>query len=1147
MKRNYYSLIKFIFFFIIFYSLSGNIYSNDNLFIQETLLLDIESSNYYDLVIWTNKLGIESTGNVEELRGKLYTYYDISPNIQNKQIENSRSIIIESARELNYIKDVSIDQNYIILHGEVILEMIDPENNTSHKINADKIVFNQSEKTISAFGNIQYEIIREGENEHFYGESLVFEIETWEGIFFEGVSENNKVVEDENVSFFFSGENIYRSSNDRVILTKGSITSSKNEEPYYRIDADKIWVLGPGEWAIKNATLFVGRIPMLYIPFFFLPGDELLFNPAVGYKEVEGYFINTTTYLIGLKEESDADTLSFLKSNDENIIAKEKIRNGLFLTSTERDLDTESWSYSTGSSIKLLADYYSRKGFFFGLDGNLNFDSILKSLNIFTAFSFSKYLFFDNDNDIYTPFRKDVSGNYISDYEESYLFGLRLPFRFAFDINMDISNNWLRINLDLPLYSDTKFRSHFMNREEGVKWTDFLNSDEDTGIQITESEKTSLIWMINGAITPTFESLSPLIENISIDKMDTKLILQSKVLSYPDEIILNANGYTREDTISFYYPSSIILPDLSGRISGTLFQSSNKKSEETDADNLLEMEYEYLIDPWTEESSGIIPEESDLIIKPEFHGYLPMDIVGEKETFSQTLKYSISPSLSNNLIFSSDVPDSEEDVNFTSDYSIRSIQSTSLLDYSFNIYEELLSVSNVSIFSTNYKEHTDRSAGISTPDWNAYRRQDKSATNYKITDSINIVSQPFYRNPIMEKSSVSYNLGTTLYNGYYYYDEASSRSVFVDDVFYDWNISSITSHTASLQLSFLALNDYQLVNLNTVLPSGNANYDAEFYPEVILKTGPVTSSIKTGYKYKTSKQQTEWTFDPYEIFVKYDFFHDNYLKQTVSLDPEGITDNFSRTELFIAAMDSDITLKQNLEMKLNNWQVEESSTDLKLWFMDFNFLAQDALGYHFIHPDDPPVEEGWILDSVRRFQPSKASAGINYSYKPDPFWKNRIRLSADINSSWTMNLLKYTDTALNFSTKFNLYIAEFLELTFESTSVNRAMYKYIPGFANGVGLPTENLIDDLRKSFNFFNREDREISNFNLESLKLTAIHHLSDWDLNFEYTGLKELITNPDNTKNYQWKSEFSIFVIWKPVPEIKQNISYLEDEISF
>ncbi|MCK5198933.1 MAG: LPS-assembly protein LptD, partial [Spirochaetales bacterium] len=323
----------FILVFLLFHIFPGILYSEEDDLSRNTLVLDIETSGYYDLVIWVKKLGIESTGSIEEIRGKLFAYYDIKPDPENNTAENIRSIIIESARELNYINDISIDQDYVILKGEVLLEMIDPDNNTSHKIKADRIVFNQTEKTISAYGNIEYEIIREEDTEYFHGDSLVFEIETWEGIFFEGVSENSRMIEYEELStteevpFFFSGDYIYRSSADQIILNKGSITSSKNKEPYYRIDADKIWVLRPGEWAIKDAVLYVGRIPVLYFPFFFLPGDELLFNPVVGYKEVEGYFINTTTYLVGIKDDEDTDSLSFLKSDNDRPV--EMIRNGL--------------------------------------------------------------------------------------------------------------------------------------------------------------------------------------------------------------------------------------------------------------------------------------------------------------------------------------------------------------------------------------------------------------------------------------------------------------------------------------------------------------------------------------------------------------------------------------------------------------------------------------------------------------------------------------------------------------------------------------------------------------------------------------------------------------------------------------------------
>jgi hypothetical protein len=92
----------------------------------------------------------------------------------------------------------------------------------------------------------------------------------------------------------------------------------------------------------------------------------------------------------------------------------------------------------------------------------------------------------------------------------------------------------------------------------------------------------------------------------------------------------------------------------------------------------------------------------------------------------------------------------------------------------------------------------------------------------------------------------------------------------------------------------------------------------------------------------------------------------------------------------------------------------------------------------------------------------------------------------------------------------------------------------------------QNPFIDLLKSFNFFNRKDRIDSNFNIESISLSATHNLSDWDLNFKYTGLLDPIS-VGNIKEYQWKSEFSIFVIWKPVPEIKKNISYSENEIDF
>ncbi|MCK5196774.1 MAG: LPS-assembly protein LptD, partial [Spirochaetales bacterium] len=698
---------------------------------------------------------------------------------------------------------------------------------------ADKIIFNQTEKTISAYGNIEYEIIREGDNEYFHGESLVFEIETWEGIFFEGVSENSRLIKyeelgtEEEVAFFFSGDYIYRSSDDRIILKEGSITSVMAEDPYYRVDADKIWVLGPGEWAIKNAVLFVGRIPVFYFPYFFLPGDELIFNPAIGYKEIDGTFINTTTYLIGLKDDEDTDTFSFLKSSNDHPV--EKIRQGLFLISSKKDLDTESWWYSTGSSLKLLVDYYSRKGFFFGLDGSLHFDSFLKGFDIFTAISLSKYLYKYNENEdgiiigpyIYTSFIKDDSGSYISVYEDSYLFGHHLPFRFAFDIDMDITNSWLRMNLDLPIYSDTKFRSHFMNREEGLKWAQFLNTNDEESV--TENEITSLNWVMAGTLTPAFESLSPVVENISLKKIEISLNWQSSVLNYPDRPI-------PEDSLSFFYPTSLILPNISGSISGTIFKSPDTDSVEI-SEQLLIGEFEFLKDPWTVEKSDFPLVDYDILIDPEKLEYIPLEISSINSFFTNKLKYSISPSILVNTIFSSDVPESPDAINFKSDYSIFSTQTTSVLDYSFNLYDSFLTVSNILNFSMNYKQYFNP-YGMSA-DWDSYLEQGKNATNYKATNNVIVINKPFIKNNFLSESSLTYTLNTTVYNRYY--DNDPAAEYFIDDYF-RWNKEGISSHSADMELKYYDSNNYQILKLDTILPPKNP----ELYPGIILSSDHFT-------------------------------------------------------------------------------------------------------------------------------------------------------------------------------------------------------------------------------------------------------------------------------------------------------------------
>ena len=1129
-----------LFFLIFFFILVLTLYSEDILLIEETLILDIQTSNYYDLVIWAEKLGLSSTGTIDNLREVLFSHYNLNYIKEVKQIQSGRSIIIKSARELNYIEDITIDQNYIILQGEVYLEMIDYDNETTHKINADKIVFNQTEKTLSAFGNITYIINRADNNEYFHGNSLVFEINTWEGIFFEGVSETDRLVENqelsssENIKFYFSGENIYRGSSDRIELNQGSITSSKIIDPYYRLDADKIWILEPGEWAIKDATLFVGRIPVFYFPYFFLPGDELVFNPAVGYKDIEGYFINTTSFLIGLKEETADDTFSFLKS--QNTELKEKYIEDLFLKTTKNDLNNELWPYNNGSNLKLYVDYYSKKGFFIGLDGKMYFDAFIKTFNIFTALSYSRYIYLDSTTDVYTPLRINESGTYVKDYEKSSFLGLSIPFRFAFDTEMSFATNWLKMDIDLPVYSDSKFRANFMNREEGLKWTELINNDKSTNDEstiedTTEKEVSNLNWYFNSSINPSVKYFSPVIDTLSIDKLNIKLNWLSRISEHPENQLLLDNNYIYDDTFSFYYPSSLILPDVSGKIAGTLFQTHDD-SLNTAEDTIDNQEFNLLKNPWDIETE--LPDLSNfdnLIETPELMDFLLIDIENKNKLFSNRLLYSILPSFSINSIYSSDIPLTENDIDFTSDYSILSTQTTSSLDYSFNVYESLLVFSNISIFSTNYTDHFNPIDQAEV--WDSYVLQDKNATNYKLSDKIIINSRPFSHNDFLNESLFTYNLNTTLYNRYWNTLEENFQ-----DNYFEWNEENITDHSATIEIKIDNSEIYQIIKLKTILPPENII----LYPELFFYSDIITGSLKTEFQYIEDVQNNYWIYKPYEGYIQYSFFEKDFLKQTVSLDFEEMINSYGQTELYVDKNDSNLIFNENLDYYLDDWSLTKSSTDIQLWFFNFNYLMEDIVGYHF-QKEEPQV---WILDTESYFQPSKASSTVIYEYNPDRFWKNRLKVSLDIFSTWTMNLQKYTDTAFTFDLNLSLYIAEFLELSFKSKSVNQTTYRYFSSNSYDIGLPDLNIFTDLIKSFNFFNEEDRKASNFNLELLSFSAIHHLSDWDLNIEYSGEPVLITT-NNFTEYQWKSQFSLFVTWKPVPEIKKNIDYIENELIF
>jgi hypothetical protein len=206
-----------------------------------------------------------------------------------------------------------------------------------------------------------------------------------------------------------------------------------------------------------------------------------------------------------------------------------------------------------------------------------------------------------------------------------------------------------------------------------------------------------------------------------------------------------------------------------------------------------------------------------------------------------------------------------------------------------------------------------------------------------------------------------------------------------------------------------------------------------------------------------------------------------------------------------------------------------------LWYLQFQFNAAYTEPYRY-----EGASKGWVKQEKKEFIPSNLSIGLSYRYEPEPLWKNRIRISTGVNSNFSMNLIRYTESSLSISYDLAFSIYRFLDLKLSTTSKNTMVYQYFPGLAEGVDRTWRNPLEDLLKSFNFFRPKDRYDSFFKLSSIKLEAVHHLDDWDLTVSYTGTPELLTLANGRQEFRWNGILGIFLQWKPIPEVKSEFRY-------
>lgn len=995
----------------------------------------------------------------------------------------NRTVTIESAKTTEYLKSGAEgeESEEIVFRGSVVISVKDDKNVS--RIGADEIRYDKTRNMLHARGNVFYERkTGAAGSQKFTGEALLFDIQELEGVFLDGIvtQDSGKKSGD---PYIVHADITGRNTGSTMAFKNAMLTSCDYEEPHWSINASRLWLLPGNEIAFVNGLFFIGPLPVMYFPFFYYPSDEMIVHPVFGYRNREGFFVQTTTYLMGRKplEKSDSTGTTFANFLQSDSL-KEQERHGLFLKNLESDDKGSSGSY-----IKFLADAYSSLGGMAGLEGNFTpKESFVNSVQFSLMLGLSKNLYPPASSSLawstYGP-------NGLETKNESWFFGNKLPFRYRFSFSLKMNKDPFSVNVSLPLISDTFFRKDFTDRSEDLNWFKYLMESEKLakGNYASIAEETAYSWDVNGTINPKISALNPWIDTIKIQKLSALLTFNSK------KNVSITDGRTPESI--FFHPDNF-KPELTVGLGGTLFSTKNeqvkKPSDSAPASG------EGPENPFLPPAESSEPEVKDPLLDrfiPSPDKKLVPQVTVPVSDFA--LKWALSPLVLQEVKYDSSEWENPTDVDWN---TYRSIYLQSKGDaritgeYSFNV--SVLTVNSNVKFTWDFRDHPWFSDKEQLVEKNKALLTDYKATGYSVSGENTVQYKPFRADSIFNPTALSWNLNAQLLKNAF---EGNVDNPYWKLNSFEWDKEYVQKHTATTLFGLLFADYPQKITLTSNLPPLLESYKGD----LSLTFGKSTFTMGTRH-FEKENAEKKWYWDPLTTMLTISLPFNSKLVQSFSYNIE-----------------------------------EDEPTDLNYTLSRESFSAHYKLTNTF--PFTLQAGKGWIIEpgSEKDFLPSSAGFSFNNSGKPVKLivWKNRILVNASLSSQMNFNLLKLTESSFDFKPALTVKIHEFLDITFNSTSRNDVIARY---YQDLIELPQPipgetNIVKDLGNSFNFFDERKRTQSGFKLKDLSLTATHYLHDWTSSFD---LKLKPEFRDNPKRYEFIPAITFMVQWKPISDIKTTV---------
>ena len=1064
---------------------------------------------------------------------------------EKKQDEASEKTVITimNALKSGNKKDPNNGDELLTFEGNVQISV--EKGGTKTVVSADKVSYNRKREMLFAEGAVQMEQTEaSGAKQTISSDSLLLNTRTLEGVF-----DNSRVVKAEsNAINLPSGSKITvasdlfaRDDSGAISFKNGSLTFCDEEEnPHWRIKASRIWLLPGNEFAFLNALVYVGPVPVMYLPAFYYPKDELIFNPVFGYRNRAGYYFQTSTYLFGRKpldtgsssskEEKEDDILGDYFSLIKPTKLMEQEREGLILHNLDKEFKGDTSNY-----LKILLDYYTNIGFSTGLAGAFKGTDRIPSIEASAILGFSNTVFQDTGSSYWHPYAK--SGAIYKD--ESNFMGFNLPFRYKGNLKFNGSFPF-NYSLSIPVYSDPYFNYDFGDRNETMDWFSYLlNNPNVENTTKTEDQKreaaeiNTFTWDSNASYTiPLPESVKPFISSLSINTFNSSIAFS--------EASRDAKSYTAKEIADefpkytpdrkFFYPSTIAPLKTGLKISGTIFSTSTTRNRTVKTDKTLAAElnahdFEEKAEGQGEkeekndgEKSGGEDKEGGESVEalfaqsalPDLSFSLPSS--NALTPFSYSLDYSLSPDFSSQVTYASEPLATSKDFDFNKPKSSYiQVKTPVTLNSNLSFFDSFFSVTNNISFEPYYQKHpyiadlekdsSGRSnGGYSEADKKNLILADYKASYMKLFGSNSITLKPLVYFKHFKDTSVSWNTNINWVRTEFIGDADNPDW---DYLTVDWtDKESITSHTMS---ATLAANEFderfkQSLTLTATLPPQVDKY----YGTLNLTFPYVTLTGETGISKKSATDST-WKKEPF------------------------------RQSMSVSLFNSKLKLTESY-----NYDMEENRhDDMKLALSYEGLQASYTMRYTTTYDFDS--DKGWVADKDKDFVPYSFSLAYSSSNKKFKAWKNRIEITPGLSTSISYDFVRPTQSYFIFTPSVTFRLNKLFYIKFAAESRNDVIYRYFQDAAGHPGrIPGEtNPIIDLLNGFRFDDESLRKSSGFKLKSFIIQMTHELHDWDFNMKFKVSPRLISDSSGKKHYDFSPYFSLSVVWRPMDSIKTKIA--------